>query len=107
MLQAGRYMYCKFTSRWNESVAKEFIAAQNDMNGIFLLSRFTGSARELQEAMLISPYDIEKFADAIKEGLAMLPAEKKARMEKMRETIKENNIYKWAWDVISSLTRFS
>jgi len=88
-------------------VAKEFIAAQNDINGILLLSRFAGSAQELQEAILINPYDTEKFADAIKEGIELPPEEKKARMEKMRETVKENNIYKWAWDVISSLTRLS
>lgn len=88
-------------------VAKEFIAAQNDINGILLLSRFTGSARELQESILINPYDTEKFSEAIKEGVEMPIEEKKTRMEKMRETIKENNIYKWAWDIISSLTRFS
>jgi len=88
-------------------VAKEFVAAQNDINGILLLSRFTGSARELLEAILINPYDIEKSAESIKEGVEMSIEEKKVRMEKMRETIKENNIYKWAWDIISSLTRFS
>ncbi|MFZ2455959.1 MAG: trehalose-6-phosphate synthase [Candidatus Altiarchaeia archaeon] len=86
-------------------VAKEFVAAQNDIVGMLLLSRFAGSAREMPEAVLINPYDIEKFADAIKEGIEMPPEERKARMEKMRETVKENNIYKWAWDVISSLTK--
>ena len=88
-------------------VAKEFIAAQNDTDGMLILSRFCGSARELQEAILINPYDLERFADAIKEGIEMPSDEKKKRMEEMRETTKENNIYTWAGNVISALTRLS
>ena len=88
-------------------VAKEFVASQNDINGILILSRFCGSARELQEAILVNPYDIERFADAIKESIEMPLDEKRKRMEKMRETVKENNIYTWAGNVISALTRLS
>jgi len=88
-------------------VVKEFVAAQNDAEGMLVLSRFCGSARELPEAILVNPYDTEEFADAIKEGIEILPDERKVRMAKMRETIRENNIYTWAGKVISALTKFS
>ncbi|NQT00009.1 MAG: trehalose-6-phosphate synthase, partial [Candidatus Omnitrophica bacterium] len=47
-------------------VAKEYICAKNNLNGVLVLSQFTGAARELNEAILINPYDIEDFAERIK-----------------------------------------
>jgi len=85
-------------------VAKEYIASKNDLNGTLILSRFTGAARELVDAIHINPYSIEEFADSIKLAAGMPLPEKKRRMENMRKIITDNNIYKWAGDIITDLT---
>ena len=84
-------------------VAKEFIGAKGDESGVLILSQFTGAARELKDALIVNPYDIEQMAEAIRMALEMDPAEKRARMQRMREGVKERNIYRWAGDLISSL----
>lgn len=87
-------------------VAKEFVASRSDENGVLILSRFTGAARELADALLINPYATDHFAESIKEALEMPSAEKQRRMRKMRELVRENNIYKWAADIVSDLVKF-
>ncbi|MDD5174168.1 MAG: trehalose-6-phosphate synthase [Candidatus Omnitrophica bacterium] len=85
-------------------VAKEYVAAKNDLNGSLILSRFTGAAREFTDAIQINPYSIEEFADGIKLAVEMPLSEKKRRMENMRKIITDNNIYKWAGNIITDLT---
>lgn len=87
-------------------VAKEFIASRVDEDGVLILSPFTGSARELPDALLVNPYATDYFADAIKEALEMPREERRRRMRKMREVVQENNIYKWAADIVSDLVKF-
>jgi trehalose 6-phosphate synthase len=84
-------------------VAKEFIAARHDEQGVLILSRFTGAARELLDAVLVNPYDIEHTADAIRAALEMEPEERTARMQRMRKLVKEQNIYRWAASLIGEL----
>jgi trehalose 6-phosphate synthase len=84
-------------------VAKEFLAARNDEQGALILSWFTGAARELRDAMLVNPYDIDQTAEAIRLVLEMDPAEKKERMQRMRQTVKEHNVYRWAGNLIGAL----
>ncbi len=84
-------------------VAKEYVATRSDLDGVLLLSQFTGAARELSDAIIINPYDPESFAGAIAQGLAMLPEEKEKRMKKMRDIVENNNIYRWAGRVLSKL----
>ncbi|MEK7745485.1 MAG: trehalose-6-phosphate synthase, partial [Elusimicrobiota bacterium] len=86
-------------------VAKEFVAARERDDGVLILSRFAGASRELRDALIINPYDAERTAEAIRYGLEMSPEERTARMKRMRETIKENNIYRWAGNLISDLTQ--
>ncbi len=87
-------------------VAKEFVASRYDEDGVLILSPFTGAARELPDALLVNPYATDHFADAIKKSLEMPQEERKKRMRKMREVVRENNIYKWAGDIISELVKF-
>jgi trehalose 6-phosphate synthase len=87
-------------------VAKEFVASRFDEDGVLILSPFTGASRELTEALLINPYATDYFADSIKEALQMPKRERQRRMRKMRAVVQENNIYKWAADIISELARF-
>ncbi len=84
-------------------VAKEFLAARDDEDGVLILSRFTGAARELRDALLVNPYDIDGTADAIRRALAMDPDERKLRMQRMRKFISEHNIYRWAGTLIAEL----
>jgi alpha,alpha-trehalose-phosphate synthase [UDP-forming] len=84
-------------------VSKEFLAARHDERGVLILSQFTGAARELRDALLVNPYDIDQTADAIRHALEMEPEEKQLRMQRMRKTIKEHNIYRWAGSLITEL----
>jgi trehalose 6-phosphate synthase len=84
-------------------VAKEYVAAKKDLTGSLILSQFTGAARELTDAIQINPYSIEEFSDAIKLAVEMPLEEKKKRMENMRKIISENNVYRWAGNIITEL----
>ncbi len=85
-------------------VAKEFVASRSNSDGALILSKFTGAARELTDAVFINPYSIEEFADAIKFTVDMPPEERRRRMENMRRTVSENNVYKWAGNIVTELT---
>ena len=84
-------------------VAKEFLASRHDEDGVLLLSPFTGAARELQDALIVSPYDTESLADAIFTALNMSSAERKNRMVRMRAAVKEQNVYRSAGTLIGEL----
>ena len=85
-------------------VAKEFLAARDDEQGVLILSQFTGAARELRDALIVNPYDTEQVADAIRFGLEMEPEDRKQRMQRMRKVLKENNVYRWAGNLITELS---
>ncbi len=84
-------------------VAKEFLAARHDERGVLILSQFTGAARELRDALLVNPYDIDQTAEAIRVALEMEPEDKELRVRRMRKVIKEHNIYRWAGNLITEL----
>jgi alpha,alpha-trehalose-phosphate synthase [UDP-forming] len=84
-------------------VAKEFLAARRDERGVLILSQFTGAARELRDALLVNPYDIDQTAEAIRAALEMEPEDKQMRVHRMRKVIKEQNIYRWAGSLITEL----
>ena len=86
-------------------VAKEFISAREDETGVLILSQFTGASRELRDALIVNPYSIEEMAEAIRTALEMGSAEQKARMRRMRETLRNRNIYYWAGDLITALAQ--
>jgi trehalose 6-phosphate synthase len=77
-------------------VAKEFVAARDDEQGVLVLSRFTGAARELGEALLVNPYDLDEAAGALAAALDMPVPEQMARMRAMRAWLSHFNIYRWA-----------
>jgi len=86
-------------------VAKEFVAARHDECGALILSRFAGASRELRDALIVNPYDIEQLADAIRQALEMPREEQTARMQRMRDIVKEYNIYRWAGTLIEELVK--
>lgn len=85
-------------------VAKEYVATKSNLDGVLILSRFTGAARELTNAVLINPYSIEEFSDAIKFAIELPDEDKQKRMENMRKIVVENNVYRWAGNIITELT---
>jgi trehalose 6-phosphate synthase len=86
-------------------VAKEFVSARPDGAAALLLSRFTGAAAELTNALLINPYDVDAFADGIKAGLEMPLTEKRRRMRTLRQAVARHNIYDWAADIVTEVSR--
>ena len=77
-------------------VAKEFVASRDDEDGVLILSTFAGASRELTEAMLVNPFDVTETADALEAAIRMDRDERRRRMNLMRRTVKENNVYRWA-----------
>lgn len=86
-------------------VAKEFVGARDDDQGVLILSQFAGAARELTEAVVINPYDIDQFAAALHLGLTMPKVEQRARMRSMRGLIQEFNVYRWAGRMLIDAAR--
>jgi trehalose 6-phosphate synthase len=87
-------------------VAKEFISCKaKDKRGVLILSKFTGSARELSDAILINPYDIDLMARELKTAIEMPPEQQEERMKHMINTVSESNIYKWAMEMISDILK--
>ncbi len=77
-------------------VAKEFVAAHDDEQGVLILSQFTGAARDLTEALIVNPYDFRQASDAMAAALNMPPDEQRVRMRSMRRLVSEFNVYRWA-----------
>jgi trehalose 6-phosphate synthase len=84
-------------------VAKEYIAARNDEKGVLILSKFTGASRELKDALIVNPYDIEQVAESINQALQMPLSEQKTRMKRMREIIENNNVYRWSAEILKTM----
>jgi trehalose 6-phosphate synthase len=84
-------------------VAKEYLAARKDGDGVLILSRFTGAAQELRDALLVNPYDIVQVGEAIRTGLEMSQGERRLRMERLRHQVKEYNVYRWASNVLTDV----
>ncbi|MEZ0393264.1 MAG: trehalose-6-phosphate synthase [Pseudobdellovibrionaceae bacterium] len=86
-------------------VAKEFVASRDDEMGVLILSQFTGAARELPEALVINPYNIDQGAAAVKLAIEMDPQDQRARMRSMRAFIQEYNVFRWAGRMLIDAAR--
>jgi trehalose-6-phosphate synthase len=84
-------------------VAKEFVASRSDEEGVLILSTFAGASRELSDAIIVNPYDIDELADAIHLALEMNHSERASRMRRMRQVVAEHNVYRWAGNLIAEL----
>lgn len=86
-------------------VCKEFVAARNDEQGVLVLSRFAGAARELHEALVVNPYHVEDTADALHAALTMPAAEQRERMVSLRMAVREHNVFLWAGRMLADSAR--
>jgi trehalose 6-phosphate synthase len=81
-------------------VAKEFIAARTDHHGVLVLSRFTGAARELHEAVLVNPFAVDEFADALHVALSMPDEQQVRRMRALHARVNSETVYDWAAGIL-------
>ena len=86
-------------------VAKEFVAAREDEQGVLLLSMFAGASKELLEALIVNPYDAAMMGDILLQALTMSEEEQRQRMRRMREIVRENNVYRWAGSMLLDAAR--
>jgi trehalose 6-phosphate synthase len=86
-------------------VAKEFVAARDDERGVLVLSQFTGAARELAQALVVNPYDLEEASSALASALKMSAEEQRERMHAMRAYLAEFNVYRWAGRMLMDAAR--
>ena len=84
-------------------VAKEYVAAHVDGDGVLVLSEFTGAADELREALLVNPHDERALQDTIVRAVEMHRHERRPRMEAMRKAIAEADVSNWARSFLSVL----
>ncbi|HEX2966689.1 MAG TPA: trehalose-6-phosphate synthase [Syntrophorhabdaceae bacterium] len=100
--------FCMVTSLHDgmNLVAKEFIGNQDENGrGVLILSQFAGASRELRDAIIVNPYDIEEMTDSIKAAITMDEVSRTERMQRMKDVVKENNVYRWAGKLIGDLIR--
>lgn len=87
-------------------VAKEFVAAQDpDDPGVLVLSRFAGAAEQLQEALLVNPYDIHTTANTIDQALQMPLDERLDRHRRLLARIQAQDVHWWCKRFLAALAR--
>jgi trehalose 6-phosphate synthase len=86
-------------------VAKEFVAARSDLRGALVLSQFTGAARELTEALIVNPYDLDEASAALAAALVMPEREQEDRMRALRALVSDFNVYRWAGRMLADAAR--
>jgi trehalose 6-phosphate synthase len=104
-LRAADFCYVGSLHDGMNLVAKEFVCARDDEQGVLLLSAFTGAAQQLAGALRIDPNDLERTAEAIGDALRMTPGEQAARMRGMRANVAEYNTYWWAGQMLEDAAR--
>lgn len=84
-------------------IVKEYIATRTDKTGVLILSEMAGAAKELGEAIIINPNNIQEIADALKEALEM-PKDKQTKVnEIMQNRLMRYDVVRWADDFIRQL----
>ena len=84
-------------------VAKEFVAARDDEQGVLVLSALAGAAHELEDALIVNPYDVDAFAAALEQAIEMPRNEQMTRMRAMRKVVAGRNVFNWASDILEGL----
>ena len=103
--RAANFCYVSSLHDGMNLVAKEFVAARTDEQGVLVLSIFTGAAQELTEALIVNPYDIDQASAALYAALTMSQEEQRERMRAMRRHLAEFNVYRWAGRLVLDAAR--
>src|SRR5262249_46171558 len=86
-------------------VSKEFVGARDDERGVLVLSAFAGAARQLADALIVNPYDVDGTAQALLQALTMPPQEQRQRMRRMRTQVAEYSAHRWAHEILADAGR--
>jgi len=84
-------------------VAKEFVASRPDQTGVLILSEMAGAAKEMCEAIVISPFHDGEVSQAIEQALAMPVEEQVKRNQAMQERLRRYDVNRWAEEFIQAL----
>ncbi|MFW5767992.1 MAG: trehalose-phosphatase, partial [Bacteroidota bacterium] len=84
-------------------VAKEYLASKPDNKGVLILSEMAGSAKEMSEALIINPNNMDQIADKLNQALLMPVEEQKERNVALKDRLKRYNVKKWAKDFMNAL----
>ena len=88
-------------------VAKEYVAAQRDDNpGVLVLSKFAGAAEEMEEALMVNPYDVDDMAENLHAALQMPLGERIERQKALLQRIKRHDARHWQASFLDSLVEF-
>ena len=87
-------------------VAKEFVASRPDEDGVLVLSRFTGAAEELREALIVNPHDVEGTARALAQALDMPLAERARRQAALLRRVESQTAARWAESFVRDLAGY-
>jgi len=88
-------------------VAKEFVTARPDEQGVLVLSEFAGAAQELTDAVIVNPFDADGTAAGLLAALTMPADEQRRRMRRMRAQVGEHNIFRWAGRLLTEVGRLA
>ena len=86
-------------------VAKEFVASRVDHTGVLILSEMAGAAKELGEAIIISPHHHEEIAQALEQAIEMSVAEQVRRNQLMQERLRRYDINRWGDEFLQARER--
>ena len=84
-------------------VAKEYVASRVDERGVLVLSEFAGAAWELEQALQVNPHDIDGLAFAFYRALEMTESEVRDRMQALRRSVRESDVFRWARECLPTL----
>jgi trehalose 6-phosphate synthase len=84
-------------------VAKEFVACRDGDTGALVLSEFAGAAKELRQAYLVNPHDINGLKSALLLAMNDSDRNKARRMRIMRRHVFEHDIDRWATEFLRDL----
>ncbi|HEX7938293.1 MAG TPA: trehalose-6-phosphate synthase, partial [Gemmatimonadaceae bacterium] len=103
--RAADFCYVSSVHDGMNLVAKEFVVSRDDELGALLLSSFAGASRELSEALIVNPYDLDAAAAAMAQAVHMPVSEQRDRMRAMRAQVRENNVFRWAGQLLTDAAR--
>ena len=86
-------------------VAKEYVASRVDKSGVIIISEMAGASKEMGEAIIINPNNLNEIAQSIHDAISMPLTEQKERMNIMQKRLKRYDVFKWASDFINSLEK--
>jgi trehalose 6-phosphate synthase/phosphatase len=84
-------------------VSKEFVASRHDGTGVLILSELAGASKELHEALLVNPNDLDAIAEAIREAVEMPEEEQIRRNRVMMMRLHRYTVERWANEFIKGL----